>query len=1064
MLHIHYSHRTERLAAALAEVLRERDERMPVLTPDIVVVNNAGMGRWLQLEVARNNGIAANVQTRFPAELVWDLLRSTIPNLPERSPFDPELLTWHLFRLFDEISTDSRFREIGRYLEGHDDYRQWSLARRLAGIFDQYVVYRPDWIHAWESGSDKNWQAALWRLLTDRLSKEHWASLHQKFTAIMAAKDVDTAHLPGRICVFGIPSLSPAYLDILRSVSRFTTVHLFWFNPCRQYWAEIVPARVADGDTKDRYMERGNSLLANWGLQGRDTLYLLQDLGAEEFEDFEPADGDTLLASIQNDILDLVDRGEQGPVSWPDPDDQSIAIHACHGPMREVEVLHDQLLHRFAQEPSLMPSDVLVMTPDMDTYAPIIDAVFSTAPAHLRIPFSIADRSLRARLPEVDAFLSLLELPQQRMTPEYVLSLLQTDAIRAAFDLTESDINVIRGWIDSVAIRWGFDAAHRQRLGLPATGEHTWRAGLDRLLLGYAMPVDVPFADVLPWPEIESSDARILGRFSRLLSLLDSYAQQLSRPRTLRDWTAGLMKMLDVFFVDNAQSNVAVQYLRDAIDELGASAQDIMAERGVPFQVVRSCLEARVDTASDRAGFIDGGVTFCSMVPMRSIPFSLICVIGLDDGAFPRMSTPSTLDRMSRDYRLGDRSRRDDDRYVFLEALMSARNSFYISYKGRNIKDNSRLPPSVVVSDLLDYIGQGLVDRDSNREKRREQLVDRLVTTHPLQGFNGDYFRDNPRLPGYVPYLADAANAAGNPAPAATFLATRLEAPADDLVDIEDLKFFFTNPARQMLRERLNVWLDERDSTHEDREPFMLDYNGSEAICLSWLTQYADQQDLDGCEASLRRQGLLPHGIPGRVCMESAISSFEPVRHTIAEILKSEVQDRIAIDLVINRIRLGGWLEGMRGEGLCRYYLRNAQARDRIGILIEHLVVSAMNLNPGKASRLITLNASYTLDPLKQAQARKLLRPWLEMYREGQCAPLRFFPRAAWTWFDCIDKPDRLDKARRTWEGSLYSVGEGTNEYYRKVFGDANPIDDEFDAIANRLLGPAVNFMHTEKS
>ncbi len=1049
MLYAHYSHRAERLAASLAAVMRETDHAPPPCQGEIVVVHHAGMGRWLELEVARRNGIAAHLERRFPAELAWQLLGAVLPGVPRDNAFSPRRLAWVLFALLDEVRRRPGFGVVDRYLDGGDDFRRWSLARRLAGVFDQYLVYRPDWIRQWEDGDRSgDWQAALWRALVARLGNRHWANLAGEYLEHLAGSSRSFPALPPRVHLFGIPSLSPAYLHMLGATARQVDVHLYWFNPCREYWAEILTEREADED--DPHAERGNTLLANWGRQGRETLDLLQELEPIEHEDFPDGGRATLLACVQDDILRLVDRGE-AEVAWPADDDDSIAIHACHGPMREIEVLHDALLSRFAADPGLSPDQVLVMTPDIERYAPMIEAVFSTAPAHLRIPYTIADRGAR-HAPLVAAFLHLLEAGETRAGAEWVIGLAQAPAVAAAFGLDEQALATIRQWVAGTGIRWGFDGDHRQRLDLGNTPEHSWRAGLDRLLLGHAMPVDASFAGVRAWPGVAAGDGMVLGGLARFLDSLEQAAATLSRPRDMASWSRTLLALVDRFLQPGREEEAAVQALRDAVMSACAEAAPALGEQVVSIDVVRAALTAALEGTGGAAGFLRGAVTFCSLVPMRSIPFRLIALVGMNDDAFPRLGVPTSLDRMATQPRRGDRSSREDDRYLFLEVLLSARESLYLSYVGQDIRDGSERPPSVVISDLVDYVGQGLVDRGDDREARRRRLFERLCTVHPLQPWHRDYFTADARLPGHLPYLAEAATAAAAPRPLPPFFDTALDATEVD-TGLDELVSFYNNPARHLLRHRLGLWLDEYDEALAEREPFAIDRDAGEAIRAAWQEAARHDLDVDACETRLRQAGLLPHGLPGRLALEREIETFEPLRLAVMEAESAPLLPPCSIDLAIDGHRLAARFDAIRENGLCHVRLRSWQARDRNVLLLWHLAGCAAGVLPGP-SRLLTLNGGCSLDPLDADTAVELLAGFLRGFAEGGRQPLPFFPRAAWQWFDHREGSDPLAKARLTWEGSRFHRGERENPYYQKVYGDTNPVDEQFVSWVEQLLLP----------
>lgn len=1051
MLYAHYGNRVEMLAARLAGVVRDGSVHRTPFEPEFLVVNNAGMARWLMLELARANGIAANVRTLFPAELVWDLLRRVLPGVPDENPYAPERLAWHLFDVFDEIAGERAFRDLDRFLGPGDDLARWSLCRRLAEMFDQYIVYRPDWIAEFEAGGG-DWQAGLWRRLVERLGRSHWAALSRAFIDVAAGGRLDEATLPGRISVFGIPSLSPGYLDMLRAAANRVDVHLFWFNPCREYWGDIVTPREAGDDADEAHFERGNALLAMWGRQGRETLDLVQDASPLEDDEFEPASGDTVLARVQNDILELRDPGVDGPAGKIADGDDTIAIHSCHSPMREVEVLHDQLLHRFAADPDLAPGDVLVLTPDIARYAPLVDAVFATAPPDRRIPYSIADRSRGSRHPLCGAFLALMDLPSSRMTPEFVFALVEQPAVAARFDLGADDIAAIRRLVRETGVRWGIDAVHRRRFGIDDSDEHTWRAAFDRLVLGHALGVEAEFAGIAARPDVEGPPARALGRFAAFVARLDECGRRMAAPRDAALWQRELQWMLESFFSDGEDDRPALACIREAVHECLGAAEAALGGRPVDAALVRACVESALERPGGAGGFVDGGVTFCSLVPMRSIPFRLICMLGLNEGDFPRVPPRQSFDRMGRDYRRGDRSRREDDRYLFLELLMSARRGLYLSYVGRDIRDNSERPPSVVVDDLVDYIATTIPGGPA--VMRRQSVLERLLTEHPLQAFNEKYFKGCPRYPGYDATLAAAAAVARRASTAPAFFDADLDGESPATVTVADLCAFFANPVRYLLRHRLGLWLDEYDETFDDREPFGVDPGAAEEIRRTRLERFGERVDVDRIERELRQRALLPHGIPGRLLLEWELAGFEPMVPPIRAALEAAPVVDARIDLECGATRVTGVLPRLREDGLFHLHLRKMQARDRVELLVEHLAGSAAGVLPGAPARLMALDGDMELPALDPAAAARWLERFLDAWHEGMRRPLHFFPRAAFEFHDRGGDQGALDHARRTWLGSEYAFGEGQNVYYRRVFGDADPLDERFVELVNTLLGP----------
>ena len=816
MLKIYHSNRLEILFDYLAAVV---DQPVPsLLTPEIVIVQSQGMARWLSLELARRQGVCANLECPFPAAFIWRLYRAMDDTLSDTSAYEVGPLVWALLGRLPALLQDSGFEPLRDYLaaETIPGRRYYQLACRIAQTFDQYVAYRPDWVRAWEAGRESHWQAKLWRQLRKDFSGKHRADLLFELLAGLDHTVIKQTGIPERISLFGIPALPLTQFEVFARLADHIDVHLFLLNPCQAYWDEIVSkrdlARISIRDISsldsgiEMHFDPGNSLLASFGKQGRDFQRIIHQYDYEEIHHFDDPENRHLLAIIQSDILHGRDRGSEEDKLVINPADASIQIHVAHSPMREVEILRDRLLDLFDKRPEIRSGDVLVMMPDIALYAPYIEAVFSCPEDEkLRIPFSIADRSPGDNSLVIKAYLDLLKVAGRRLTAAEVLGLLEYEPIRVRFRLAPEDVKTVRGWVADTAICWGIDPKHRAQLGLPETKQGTWQNGKERLLLGYALPGGNSkfFDDILPYDDVEGSSGELLGQFALFLDELFALAADLGRARPMRRWTGRLLAALEQFFASSDGFETDMQLIRSALDDLGREAELVDFQEPVAIELVIAHLRSAFARQSRPGNFLTGQVTFCQMVPMRSIPFKVICLLGMDDGAFPRIDRPPGFDLMAREYRIGDRLRRDDDRYLFLEALLSARDFLYISYVGAGIRDNKLLPPSPLVDELLEYIRQaGHMDsKEANA---------RFVTFHPLQPFSRRYFAGNKNLFTYSRTNQLIATAESlERSQTAFFPMPPLERGREQEVEVADFIRFFVNPTRYLLRERFGLYLDD---------------------------------------------------------------------------------------------------------------------------------------------------------------------------------------------------------------------------------------------------------------
>jgi len=1047
MLYLHRGNRLEDLVDGFARIAA-----IPLSSPlaaEVVLVQSNGMARWLSLHLAESHGICSNVRFPYPAAYAWELFRALDPQLPEVSDFDPGILAWRIFALLPSLLDDPRYAELASYLKGGDALARYELARRLADVYDQYLVYRPEWIVDWEQGAEQHWQAALWRELT-RGGKDHRAELLLAAKRRLEQETPAPGVLPERLFLFGIAALPQSFVELFRVLARHCEVHIFLLDPSEAYWGEIrsdkeIARKAGDDDPDALYLETGNKLLASLGRQGRDFMDLLLECDPRGFEYFRADEPRCLLEQLQADIRTLSNRGEGGERTPIALDDCSIQIHSCHGPMREVEVLHDQLLALFEQYPDLTPADVVVMAPDIEAYAPYIEAVFANAP---RIPYAIADRSLRREQPVLECLLALLELREGRFEADRVAGLLEVPALQRRFGFSQAELPRIHEWIRATGIRWGVDAEHRASLGLPAVADHSWRLGLDRMLLGYAMPAREQrlFADILPFDEVEGGAAELAGKLLSFTDALFALPARLATERGAAEWRDQLNAVIEGFFEPTDEGEeAALGTVRQLLDELVDAAGRAGVAEPLPLSLLTAQLRRCLDIPDQTGSFLSGGVTFCAMVPMRSIPFQVVCLLGMNDGEFPRQQRPHGFDLMAKKPRRGDRSRRFEDRYLFLEALLSARRCFYLSYVGQSVRDNSPLPPSVVVDELLDYLGEGWQGAEGMSVRQQ------LVTRHRLQAFSPSYFlppaeRPEPhrlRLFSYAGHLCRAGALAGRGQreSAALFAGPLPEAePEWRAVELKRLIDFWSCPAEYLLRQRLGLSLDEREGLLESVEPFVLDglqdwQLNQDLLALTLADSPTEPEPL------ARAAGRLPHGVVGRQLLQARLEDVREFGGQLRSALTGCDLDPVPFSLSLGEFRLSGVLDRLGADGRCDYRYGSDRAKDLLRVWITHLVLNVVAPDGvAPCSRWLSKQSDCRFGPVADAEER--LRALLGFYWRGLREPLPFFPKASLACAKALaaDK-DGLAAARKVWDGNDYDAGERDQPYLRLAFAGAEPLD-----------------------
>ncbi|AYC31011.1 exodeoxyribonuclease V subunit gamma [Pseudomonas cavernae] len=1113
MLNLFHAPDLETLGA-LATRLLAQPQRDP-LAPARVVVPSQGIGRWLSLELARSQGIAMHLEVQLPAKFVWELSRQVLGQLPEQSAFSPATLSWRLYDWLCEAANLERAPRLAQYLDGGDERRRLSLAARIADVFDQYLLYRDDWLAAWERGElldlgrDEAWQALLWRELTADGHPHRARLLDDLLQRLHGPAPI--AGLPERLLVFGISSLPPHHLRVLDGLARHTEVIVFALNPCREAWGEIRDirelARQPELSPGDWYLDVGHPLLASLGKQGRDFFDSLFALASAEggqetglYSEDQDLHDDSLLHALQHDILRLRTRSPEERLVLRD-DDRSLELHIAHSPLREVEILHDQLLARFQADPGLSPDQVVVLTPDIERYAPYIEAVFAAKAGAPRIPFSLADRSLRKEVPLLEAFLELLGLPESRFAAEDILAWLEQPAIARRAGIEAEDLPLLRDWLHEAGVRWGRDAAHRAQLGLPADPAFSWRQGLDRLLLGFAAPPQLAgsglplLGDSWPLDAVEGARGQLLGRLAAFVARLAGLAEQLQRPRPLADWADSLQQLLDSLF-DEREAGDSLLLLSQACATLREQAAASGIQRPLELALLRQQLSVQLEQGGGAAGFLTGAVTFCTMVPMRSLPFRQVCLLGLDDGALPRRAPAAGFDLIAHKPRRGDRARRLDDRYLLLETLLSARDGLYLSYVGRDPRDNAELPPSVLVSELLEAVdltavcGSGFIRDPGSAEASRmnsllpeEQKASAAITiAHPLQPFAADGFQPSGRLQGFAAsWFRAAQRLAEAPLLQPPAFIERLPEPGAAWLCIEPAQLLqcFRQPARFLLEQRLGLRLAAAEEAIAADEPFALEgpaRRGLRLLALQAIERDWSEQDE---RRVARAAGWLPSGELGHALwgqLRGPVRAFAP---RLFETRPLEAPQPLLVDVQLAGVRVHGWLDGVTADGLFDWRLYAPGAWDLPGFWLRHLLLNCAltsgSATPGIArdSLLVSPAGDWQLGPLDNPA--ELLESWLAAYREALCEPLAFLTRSSFEFAKALCTPSARSKkepidaargaAQTAWLGAEFSPipGESLDPWNALAFRDREPLDERFEALAEQLLGPALKALASEE-
>ncbi len=1127
MLSVHRSERADHLVESLGDLLL--DALADPMAVEIVAVPSRGVERWLTQRLSHRlgatvggDGGCANMEFPFPGTLVGEATSVACGLDPEADPWPPDRSVWPLLEIVDENLGATWLEPLVDHLvAGSPDasqLRRFATVRHLADLFDRYAVHRPDMIRQWVepvagTTGARDWQAELWRRLRQRIGVPSPAERVEAAIATLVEQP-ELLDLPARLSLFGLTRLPASHLPVLEAIAQNREVHLFLLHPSGRLWnsveagAEGLPVYPVSRSDDPTASLAVNPLLRSWGRDAREMHLVLRSRGVTGGEHRPVPEHSsshrTLLERLQSDV-----RANREPPGGPrtsteadprppiDPGDGSLRVHSCHGRLRQVEVMRDVLLHLLADDPTLEPRDIIVMCPDVESFAPLIHAVFGSSnqptsydgedahwpkePGPPQVRARIADRSIRQTNPVLSLAAKLLELASGRLPASEVLDLAGSESVARRFHFDEDELGQLERWVGETGIRWGLDREHRAPWHLGHVPDNTWHAGLDRLLLGVAMAEEEQrlFNDVLPLDDVSSGDVELAGRFAEFVDRLGTAVERLQGRHPVTEWVASLAEATESLALaapgeqwQHDQLHWVLGDVEEAAQagESGQTGPRRSAQTLLALAEVRSLLDDRLRGRPTRANFRTGDLTICTLVPMRSVPHRVIGLLGLDDGAFPRHAAQDGDDLLLTEPRVGDRDARSEDRQLLLDALLAATEHLVLTYEGRDPRTNQERSPCVPVAELLDVVDRTVRVPDGSPHTKPRQYV---VVEHPLQSFDPRNFQpgalDGDGSWSFDPVDLEGARAHSEPPAApASFLAAPLEPIGEQVVQLDSLVRFLEFPVRQFLRERLGWYGSGGSDEVKDALPVELDPLEKWGVGERILQARLAGSTPDEARAAEKGRGLLP---PGALATHD-LGEVEQAVDRLVAVTKDAggvaVPDSVEVNLRLpdGRTLIGTVpdvheLEDEEGakSRIVRCLYSRLAAKHRLVAWAHFLALTAAHperevtaLTVGRAEgstrgapRIAVAELALLAPSPDERRERALLElaALVDLYDRGMREPLPLFATTSERFVSALRREGRVvDECHQTWDASDRGFSESQEPAHLLVLGGQPTFSD----------------------
>ncbi len=1050
MLHLYKSNRLEWLADKLSESIHSAGNLHP-LQSDTVIVPNRDNARWLQFKIAEKNVISANIQYLLPAEWMWNEIRRIYPKTPKELATDKNSLKWAVLNLLMNNMIPENATLVKNYISTSADAnkaeRHMQLSNLIASVFDKYLVHRPDMIIEWEEGRrvsenrHEMWQMKFWNRLTDQWqriydtkSQYHKPALWKEMLLKVQSDNV-TKGLNQNLWVFHPGKLPEPLVDMIVAYSSHIRVHIFNH--------QLVDLKNTDYKSDNFFSDMlDEEIFAERSYQFHISEY---NIKYDQKTHFEKRSESSFLHLMQDRLLKNYSNENGEPSLSPD---QSVSIHSCHSKLREIETLHNYILNCIENSDSIYPDDIVVVSPDIDKYAPYVKAVFDTEDRDFPgIPFSIGEKSIIEKKSIFTILEKIFDFIDSRWYPSDFMDILHSGPIMEKFDLSETDVSTIRRWTADNHVTWGMDSDHRKKENQPENKTNTFRSSLNRLWFGslFELPEFEMIDNIPAYNGIDTTEKEeVLARYSALINLLNKIRIETGTNRTMSEWSEHGVTWIDHLFPKNSEKTPMYDIV-ELVRSPHKHSSFCDFDEKVPYQIFKKEVLAAIKETRSTTASLSRGVVFSSMVPMRNIPFKIVAMIGINEEEFPRKTNTPEFDLIQNAPTTRETTVKDEDRYLFLQYVMAPSDNLYISYIGRSIVDNEKIQPSVILEKWMDRI-----------EEICGVNMYNFISEEPLNGFSEDLYREKRSFSNTYADVAASLNKKNRRRGNYASLQESTE-KTQKVISIKDLESFFKNPLKFFVIQNHNIRLSDFDD-QLGKETFVPDALLSYKLTGPVIDWMESGKSKDSAKKILINSGIVPDDFLGHKTTNLIIEQSKDILNLIYEETGSLKKARINISNTLNNNNIEGYIESYSIDKYYDIFLSSKSGKTLIVAWLRYLLL----LNHHKKSFIenrVLLNAKkdggewLSFSPVENPD--EVLENLTEIYRRGVEAPFLFAPKTSYL-FSKIQYEKNFEKAIQRAESEWFGnfvIAENSDPVYQLWFGRSNPVElPEFQKNSDRVF------------
>jgi exodeoxyribonuclease V gamma subunit len=991
-----------------------------IFKKEFLVVEDLETSEYIKKNIAKKLGISCNINFFTEKKLIYYILKKFI-FIKKYTIFKKSNILWELINL-------SKNKKKLLYTIKKNKIEEFKYFQKISKIFYEYLIYRPKWILNWECKRkekkkyNKKYyiQKKIWKKIIQlKKKKYHYVDLFNNFFIKNFEKKYIYKNLPSKIFIINPFNFTISNFKILKKISKKIEIYIFL----------CVPFNIKYSTNK-KYWEK-YSILSNWTKKKIEIIKYIYSLTKKRKYFFIKKEENNLLNKLKNNFLLLKDNINKKNKEKIKIQDDSISIHECNNYLREIEILHENILHILNNNKKIQPKNIIIKTNNIKNYIPYIKSIFKNNVQNINIPYSI-NKPLSKKNPIIYVFNKILSLPYSKFKNKNVLDFLNFKFISKKFKISHKELKKIIEWTKETNIRWGINSKHKKKIKIYPTEENTWKYGIKKIILGYGVQKNIKnLKKIQPYSIYEKNHIKLLEKLIYFINTLIKWNKKLSKKKKIKTWKKNLKKIIKDFFYLNKKNKKICKIIKTQWMIIIKEIKQSSYKKKISVKIFKYYLNSKLKKIYFYKKFNENCVTFTNFNFLRTVNFKITYCLGMNNN-FPKKNIKNSENLINKYKKFGDFNKKIENYFIFFELISFTTKKFYISYINDSPNKIEKQEKSYVIQKIKKYI--------ENNFYSKKNILDNILYVHPKTNFEEKNFSKNICNSFQKMWILKKNSFYQKKNIKKIPLLYKIKK-----INIKKLILFWSNPINYYFNKTLNIYFLNKNYINYNQEPFILDTKNNYLLEKKIFQYIYLKKNLSILYEKIKYTGIFPHKNFRKILLKNKINKIKNFYKKIKNLKTKFFKKNFS--LKINKFKIYGMLKNLSSNRLFQFKTCSLNYYDKISLWLKHLVYCSIG---GEKSTYIGINKTFSFKKLSCKKAKKNLLKYIFGYVQGLKKPI-ILTKTGLHWFHYIfdKKNKKISKEKKTikdsekkmieiWNGNKYFIGEKKNLYLKKIIPKLN--------------------------